>query len=199
MNDFDELKMELVRSDATIKNGHYVTVTPILQFHLKKMYVSGNISDAKEGHRECLRVNPSVKFEDVDNFLKDNLNSLAWIQSREDFLQRQYETGLADAAKLTSLIDQKYDLHFDMLRDVCAKKIDYLKELDPEFVKPMHLKILSETLKMGYEMQRLGRGMVQGVRADIRIEESEKLMSRIQDLEEALNAKTVDVKILNPI
>lgn len=198
-NDFEALRLELIHSDTATPNGTYGSVTPILQFHIKRMFVSGTIDNEEQAFKECQRISPLVDRLSVKRFLEDHRNSDQWIKARELFLQRQYEERLADAAKLTTYIDQKYDLQFDFLKDIVAKKIRYLDDMPPSDVRPMHLKILAETLKMSYEMQRLGRNMIQGLRGEKRIEENEHFEERLKELQEIMEAKTIEVKILKPV
>lgn len=177
--------------------GTYRTLSAILQFHIKRLYISGTLEDPDDLYREIKRISPRTLKEDVDKFLADNLTSEDWIKSREVFLQKKLERELEDRQRLTTRIDEIYDIELDKVRGIASRALDEMKEMGGD-ISVGRLKTLTETLRMSYEAQRLARGMVQGIQQTNVKEEGGDYKKRLEELENVMKARTIEGKVLEP-
>jgi hypothetical protein len=197
-NDHEMTLIDLVPPmEGAAFTGTYRTLSAILQFHIKRLYISGTLEDPDDLYREIKRISPRTLKEDVDRFLADNLTSEDWIKSREVFLQKKLERELEDRQKLATRIDEIYDIELDKVRGIASRALDEMKEMGGD-ISVGRLKSLTETLRMSYEAQRLARGMVQGIQQTNVKEEGGDYKKRLEELENVMKARTVEGKVLEP-
>lgn len=197
-NDHEMTLIDLVPPmEGAAFTGTYRTLSAILQFHIKRLYISGTLEDPNDIYLEIRRISPRTLKEDVDKFLADNLTSEDWIKSREVFLQKKLERELEDRQKLATRIDEIYDIELDKVRGIASRALDEMKEMGGD-ISVGRLKSLTETLRMSYEAQRLARGMVQGIQQTNVKEEGGDYKKRLEELESVMKARTVEGKVLEP-
>lgn len=197
-NDHEMTLIDLVPPmEGAAFTGTYRTLSAILQFHIKRLYISGTLEDPDDLYREIKRISPRTLKEDVDRFLADNLTSEDWIKSREVFLQKKLERELEDRQRLTTRIDEIYDIELDKVRGIASRALDEMKEMGGD-ISVGRLKTLTETLRMSYEAQRLARGMVQGIQQTNVKEEGGDYKKRLEELENVMKARTIEGKVLEP-
>ena len=176
--------------------GTYKTLSAILQYHIKRLFVSGTLETSDDIYKEISRIAPRTLRADVDRFLADNITSEDWLRSREVFLQKRLERELEDRQRVATRIDEIYDIEFDKTRSLAGRALDKMR--DDDDISVQRLKVIAETLKITYGEQRLARGMAQGIQQTNIKEEGSDYKKRLEEIENMMKAKTVEGTVLEP-
>lgn len=199
----DDYELSKPLSVSTLPNGTYPTLSPLVQLHIKRLWITGSCATDDDIVSSIRRVDSRVKNDQVLRFLEDHTSKESWIDAREKFLQGQYDRYLIDAEKLSERIDEVYDQDFEKIRILCEQQIEHFAVISLQGIIPpklFSLRSITDILAKAYLMQRLARGMSQENTTHRLIsDESESFKDSLKSLRTFLEVKTIDAKVLTSL
>jgi len=150
-----------------VPNGSYPTLSPILQLHLRRLWITGMIASIEDGVSSVTRLDSRVDPFYANKYLSDNINSEEWISERNATLRDHYVKMVKDSERLRTSIDLQYEKVFSKITELTVAKLNRFSQLveedpDSKQVAPTQLQKLTNIAKTSYLMQRLARGMSTG-------------------------------------
>lgn len=118
------------------------TLSPILQLHIRKLFVAGELSDAKSAAKIVQSIDAKVNPIQVESFFLAHKDNEDWVQDRTSFLSAAYGRMLDDKQLITEHIDEHYDTKiFLRARNILERILTKLDESE-DGIKPGELKTL---------------------------------------------------------